>query len=74
MKTSYILLLAALAGLAGCNGSSSPGGDSIPPPLADGKVVYGKYCATCHMEDGSGVPDMQPALAGSDVVKGDTKR
>ncbi|MDO8539855.1 MAG: cytochrome c [Opitutaceae bacterium] len=31
-------------------------------------------CAACHMPNGSGVPGMQPALAGSPVVAGDTNR
>lgn len=35
-----------------------------------GAEVYGKNCATCHMEDGSGVPGAFPALKGSAVVNG----
>lgn len=27
-----------------------------------GKVVYDKYCLTCHQADGSGVPNMHPPL------------
>lgn len=36
-----------------------------------GKVVYEQYCAPCHMLDGSGAGQLQPALAGSAVVSGD---
>jgi mono/diheme cytochrome c family protein len=36
-----------------------------------GKQIYSVVCATCHMADGSGVPNMQPALLASSVVKGD---
>jgi glucose/arabinose dehydrogenase/cytochrome c5 len=36
-----------------------------------GGRIYAQLCATCHMPNGSGVPGMQPALAGSKVVTGD---
>jgi glucose/arabinose dehydrogenase len=44
-------------------GANSPGGR-----------LYAKSCATCHMPNGRGVPGMQPPLAGSAVVAGDTDR
>jgi mono/diheme cytochrome c family protein len=36
-----------------------------------GKELYEQICAGCHMVDGSGVGNLQPALLGSSVVKGD---
>ncbi|MGH8017567.1 MAG: c-type cytochrome [Opitutaceae bacterium] len=36
-----------------------------------GEAVYMEHCATCHMADGHGVPDMQPGLVGSPIVSGD---
>ncbi len=39
-----------------------------------GKMVYEQICAACHMVDGSGAGQMQPALAGSAVVKGDASQ
>jgi cytochrome c oxidase subunit II len=39
--------------------------------MKKGAEIYGKNCATCHMEDGSGVPGAFPALKGSGVVNGD---
>ena len=33
-----------------------------------------QVCAACHMPNGSGVPGMQPALVGSQVVAGDSNR
>jgi mono/diheme cytochrome c family protein len=39
-----------------------------------GGKIYTQVCAACHMPNGSGVPGMQPALAGSAVVAGDTAR
>ena len=36
-----------------------------------GKMIFEQICAACHMVDGSGAGQMQPALVGSAVVKGD---
>jgi glucose/arabinose dehydrogenase/cytochrome c5 len=47
-----------------------------PPPTAAadaarGAQLYEQACAPCHMADGSGVPGLQPALAGSALVTGE---
>ena len=46
------------------------------PIAADtpGGKIYAAVCAACHMPNGSGVPSMQPALAGSATIAGDTDR
>ncbi|TAL01622.1 MAG: c-type cytochrome [Verrucomicrobia bacterium] len=51
-------------------------GQSYAPIDADtpGGKIYAQICAACHMPNGSGVPTMQPPLAGSAVVAGDTER
>lgn len=36
----------------------------------NGAALYNQYCASCHKEDGTGVPGTFPALAGSSKVKG----
>ena len=36
-----------------------------------GEQVYQQQCAICHQAEGGGVPDLQPALAGSEIVLGD---
>jgi glucose/arabinose dehydrogenase/cytochrome c5 len=36
-----------------------------------GRTLFTQVCAVCHMADGSGVPNMQPPLVGSGVVRGD---
>jgi mono/diheme cytochrome c family protein len=41
----------------------SPQRASAAPP--DGAKLYAQHCATCHMADGSGVPNLQPAIIGS---------
>jgi glucose/arabinose dehydrogenase len=63
--------------------SPAAGGKSVVTPVpaaapigADtpGGKIYLQTCAACHMPNGSGVPNMQPALAGSAVVAGDSTR
>lgn len=34
-----------------------------------GKEVYGIYCQNCHMEDGKGMPEVNPPLAKADYMK-----
>jgi mono/diheme cytochrome c family protein len=36
-----------------------------------GKIIYQKYCLTCHQNDGSGVPNTFPPLIKSSWVNGD---
>jgi len=50
---------------------SAPTSETSQVALADGARVYADNCAVCHMEDGSGVPTMQPSLVESKVVAGD---
>jgi mono/diheme cytochrome c family protein len=39
-----------------------------PIRIADpkGEALYNQYCLACHQVDGSGVPNMQPSLIGSE--------
>src|SRR5262245_60482455 len=39
-----------------------------------GKKVYETYCLTCHQEDGSGVPKLNPQLINTSYVTGDKKK
>ncbi|MCL4162963.1 UNVERIFIED_CONTAM: hypothetical protein GTU68_013182 [Idotea baltica] len=41
--------------------------------MASGEEIYGTFCVSCHQTNGQGVPPVFPALAGSDVVKGELK-
>jgi len=34
-----------------------------------GKEVYGLYCQNCHMEDGKGMPEVNPPLVKADYMK-----
>ncbi|PSL24543.1 c-type cytochrome [Chitinophaga ginsengisoli] len=42
--------------------------------IAKGKVLYKQYCMTCHQENGTGVPRMNPPLVKTEYVLGDKKR
>ena len=42
--------------------ASSPQWDIDP----QGQAIYNQYCLACHQIDGSGVPNMQPSLIGSE--------
>lgn len=58
----------------GASSSAAPRATETPKVISSpGKVTYDLICAACHMPDGSGAGQMQPALAGSSVVKGDPK-
>lgn len=42
--------------------------------LLAGEKVYQTYCVACHMEDGNGVPNMNPPLGKTEWVNGDKTR
>ncbi len=37
-------------------------------PYNHGKIMYENFCANCHMEDGSGLEQVIPPLAGADYL------
>ena len=47
--------------------------DPLTASKKRGKKVYETYCLPCHMEDGGGVPRMNPPLAKTSYVLGDKK-
>lgn len=61
-------LAIALIGLLTGTGVSAE-----PPQSTAGQTLYGRHCLPCHQADGYGVPNMQPAIAGGNWVKGDAK-
>jgi glucose/arabinose dehydrogenase len=51
---------------------SAPATPSTSAASADpGATVYREICALCHMADGSGVPNLQPALTKQGMLSGD---
>ncbi|WP_414696996.1 c-type cytochrome [Paraburkholderia sp.] len=47
---------------------SSANGSRVPDSLSLGANVYRSFCASCHREDGRGVPNVFPALQGNPSV------
>ena len=47
-------------GLASCN---------MNDPYAEGKGLYERHCANCHMDDGSGLEGLIPPLAKADMLQ-----
>lgn len=42
--------------------------------MAKGQKLYQQHCLACHMDNGKGVPGMNPPVAGTDWVTGDKER
>ncbi len=42
--------------------------------ISRGKIVYEKYCLTCHQADGGGVPRMNPPIIQTTYVSGSKER
>jgi mono/diheme cytochrome c family protein len=78
---------AMLCGLIACSAGSGPGaGAAAPAALATpaaaaaehaavaddtGARIYNGNCIPCHQQNGNGIPNVFPSLAGSKVVTGD---
>ncbi len=80
--TTPALLVALSVALTACGGGGekaaetpavTPAGETAAPTVAaglDGKAEY-LICQTCHQENGEGLPNLYPPLAGSDLLTGD---
>jgi mono/diheme cytochrome c family protein len=74
---------AMLCGLIACSAGSGPGAGVAGPaaPSAEhtaaaddtGARIYNGNCIPCHQQNGKGIPNVFPSLAGSKVVTGDPK-
>ena len=60
-----VLILFAVASISNCKSGPSTAS------MEEGKKVYVNNCLGCHMEDGKGVPRMNPPLVNSAYVMGD---
>jgi len=50
---------------------------SMPPLVASfaaGQALYKAHCLTCHMDDGGGVPNMNPSLVKSSYALGEKSK
>ena len=62
-RFSATILLTAILLLVGCSD------ESISQQAMDnGKKIYNTYCLSCHMQDATGVPRLNPPLAGSELL------
>ncbi|MVM29536.1 c-type cytochrome [Spirosoma sp. HMF4905] len=77
MKT-LLTLFACLSLSVAIAQTKKPVGKSIPKPAAatkaPGQLIYEQNCLTCHQANGSGVPNLNPPLRGTDWVLGDKTR
>ena len=70
MKYSLRVCLLSVLFFFSCKGNEKP----VAVENENGKLVYTKYCLTCHQSNGSGVPGMYPPLTKTDWVQGDKDR
>lgn len=60
-----LILVLSVVVLGGCRKSEQ---------YLTGEAVYAKYCSTCHQQDGEGIPEAFPPVAGAEWVEGDQGR
>ncbi|WP_212003322.1 copper-containing nitrite reductase [Chitinophaga sp. HK235] len=53
---------------------AAPKAANLAERIAMGKMVYSKTCLACHQENGTGIPNAFPPLAGSDFLNADAGR
>lgn len=66
VRLAFVAALAT-AMIAGCG----PGGPATPP--SPGSRLYASNCLACHLQNGAGIPGVQPPLAGTPVPVGDPR-
>jgi len=58
--------------VAACSTKSTTGADSVDEAtMVAGKVVYDRFCLSCHQASGKGAPPMNPPLIQTSFVLGD---
>ncbi len=71
MKRLSLLWLAGLTAAVTAARADTGAAPAVPPGKTRGAKLYAQNCASCHMADGNGIPNIQPGLVGSPVVAGD---
>jgi mono/diheme cytochrome c family protein len=62
-----LMILMILSGVA-LTSSTLPG-QELNESIKRGKEVYAIHCQSCHMEDGKGIPGVNPPVAKADYMK-----
>jgi mono/diheme cytochrome c family protein len=62
-----LMILMILSGVA--LASSTLPGQELNESIKRGKEVYAIHCQSCHMEDGKGIPGVNPPVAKADYMK-----
>jgi mono/diheme cytochrome c family protein len=71
MNRRILTTIAAML-LWGCSPRTPGPGAATPAQTEDtGERIYSGNCLPCHQQDGRGIPNVYPSLAGSPVVVGD---
>ncbi|MBN2349342.1 MAG: cytochrome c [Bacteroidales bacterium] len=73
-KTQIPLLIVLIIFMFSCKSGENPSQKATQEKPDNGKLVYMKYCLSCHQYDGSGVPGMYPPVKATDWVSGDKER
>ena len=75
---SIVALLLCLSFSAAVAQTKKPAAKPATKPAAatksEGQLIYEQNCLTCHQANGSGVPNLNPPLRGTDWVLGDKTR
>ena len=78
MNMKLLFLLICLSTSVALAQTKKSAAKSMPKPAAavksPGQVIYEQNCLTCHQSNGSGVPNLNPPLKGTDWVLGDKSR
>ncbi len=69
--TQGLMILLMAAGISFF--SFSTPNQNITASIKRGKEVYALYCQSCHMENGKGIPGVNPPVAKADYLKKSSK-
>lgn len=78
--TKILILIPIMFAMISCGGSGkneAQSSETTSPKTVEvvpGERLYKQYCTACHQNNGSGVPNVYPPLAGTDWVTGDKTR
>ncbi|GAB3890434.1 c-type cytochrome [Spirosoma agri] len=78
MKVLIILFACLSASIASAQtkkpAAKAPEKSAVVAAKLPGQLIYEQNCLTCHQANGSGVPNLNPPLRGTDWVNGDKTR